>query len=48
MQRPLKHMAAALIHDFPGVKNWMDWWQQDRPSQMLFKPFRTMKEDPWK
>ena len=43
-----KAHAAALIHDFPGVKNWMDWWQQDRPSRMLFKPFRTMKEDLWK
>jgi hypothetical protein len=40
-------MCGALLRDFPNVENWLQWWQQERPARMLFKPFRVMSDELW-
>ncbi|KAG2098405.1 uncharacterized protein F5147DRAFT_815847 [Suillus discolor] len=38
-----KQKVASLLHDYPKIKPWLEWWLHDSHAQMLFPPFQKMK-----
>ena len=42
------HLRANLIiHDFPRLKSWMEWWMRPAHASMLFESERTMDISIW-
>ncbi|KAF8351864.1 hypothetical protein F5887DRAFT_874070, partial [Amanita rubescens] len=42
-----RKLAIALIHEFPGVEKWLEWWLRPPHAAMLFKSQRAMDGDIW-
>lgn len=40
-------LAIALIHEFPGVEKWLEWWLRPPHASMLFKSQRVMEGEIW-
>lgn len=39
--------AALLVHDFPRLTSWMEWWMRPAHASMLFESERKMDIDLW-